>query len=271
MAWIESHQSLLHHKKTNRAIALLKCDRHKFIGHLHALWWWALDNAPDGEVGDLQAAELADAAGWPVRKADAFLSALLAVGFLEEDEAGRRLHDWSDYAGRWNNLRASRAEAGRASGRTRAQKAKEQKGGLFEQTANTRSTPTDRPTDRPNQPTAPTDLPTSAGAREKPRPPLLRIAEQSFGRMLTPMEIESLKALEEEQPYERIEYAFRVAADNKARKMRYVQAVCEGEERNGDNHERPGQARGVEADSRAPTVESELARYGPVPEFRLDP
>lgn len=46
MAWIESHQTLSRHRKTLRAAALLHVDRHKMIGHLHELWWWALDNVP---------------------------------------------------------------------------------------------------------------------------------------------------------------------------------------------------------------------------------
>src|SRR5688572_27041352 len=124
MAWIESHQSLLHHKKTNRAIALLKCNRYKFIGHLHALWWWSLDNAPDGNLSDLLPAEIADAAGWDVGKADDFVSALVSVGFIDQEDM--HLHDWREYAGRWLNLKTQRSEAGRKGCKAKAEVASKQ-------------------------------------------------------------------------------------------------------------------------------------------------
>ena len=55
MAWIESHQSLSRHRKTLAVVAELKVDRHKLIGHLHELWWWALDNATaEGALGQIQ-------------------------------------------------------------------------------------------------------------------------------------------------------------------------------------------------------------------------
>lgn len=100
MAWIESHQSLLRHKKTNRLVALLDVDRFKLIGHLHALWWWALDNVPaDGDLGDLSNAEIALAAEWP-GPADDWVTALEESGFIDTTPDGRFLHDWYDYAGR---------------------------------------------------------------------------------------------------------------------------------------------------------------------------
>ena len=45
MAWIEVHQSLRGHKK-------LKCEAHA-IGYLVCLWMWALDNAPDGNLEEI--------------------------------------------------------------------------------------------------------------------------------------------------------------------------------------------------------------------------
>ena len=66
-----------------------------------------------------------------------------------------------------------------------------------------------------------------------PRLPLIMIFERGFGRPLSPMEIESIQALEEEQPYERIEYAVRQAAELNKRSVRYVQRTCEGIEADG--------------------------------------
>lgn len=120
MAWIEAHQSLLTHRKTNRAIALLKCDRNKFIGHLFQLWWWCLDNAPDGNFGDLLPEEIAGAAGWPVKTGDAFVRALVASGFFDEDgDDGLRLHGWEEYTSRLMARREAGRKGGLASGEAR--------------------------------------------------------------------------------------------------------------------------------------------------------
>lgn len=100
MAWIESHQSLLKHRKTMRMVVLLAVDRFKLIGHLHALWWWALDNVPmDGDLGDLTDEEIAMGAEWD-GDAAAFAAALTAAGFINVREDTRVLHDWYDYAGK---------------------------------------------------------------------------------------------------------------------------------------------------------------------------
>ena len=50
MAYIETHQSLLTHRKTLRLGRLLGMDRFCVCGRLMALWCWALDNAPDAGV-----------------------------------------------------------------------------------------------------------------------------------------------------------------------------------------------------------------------------
>ena len=107
MAWIESHQSLLTHRKTLRATALLRIERHKLIGHLHALWWWGLDNATDnGNLGKVLDEEIAEAAGWPAKRAEQFVSVLVEAGFLDRDGSKLGLHDWWEYAGKLNAKRA---------------------------------------------------------------------------------------------------------------------------------------------------------------------
>src|SRR5690606_32242764 len=95
MAWIESHQSLLKHRKLFGALRILTrdqrstagrpavgtpVDRFKLIGHLHALWWWGLDNADiDGNLGDVDAYQIAAAAEWD-GDPKLFLEALLDCG-----------------------------------------------------------------------------------------------------------------------------------------------------------------------------------------------
>lgn len=103
MAWIESHQSLARHPKLLRLARLLKVNKAQAIGHLHLLWWWTLDYAPDGDVSAFSSCELGAAAEWP-RKADDFVAALREAGWVDADN---RIHDWQEYAGR---LLASRAK-----------------------------------------------------------------------------------------------------------------------------------------------------------------
>jgi hypothetical protein len=111
MAWIESHQSLSRHKKTLRLCAELKTDRHKVLGHLHELWWWGLDNADTyGAIGHTSNEVLAEAAGWPLSKAESWVGALVHAGFIDATDDGLVLHDWYDYAGKLNEQRSRNKE-----------------------------------------------------------------------------------------------------------------------------------------------------------------
>lgn len=122
MAWIESHQSLSKHRKTLRAAALLQVNRHLLIGHLHELWWWALNNVPaDGYLGDLTDEEIAQGADWPGDPTE-FVRALTEAGFIDETENGRYLHDWHDYAGKYLEQRARDAERKRAERRRKLER-----------------------------------------------------------------------------------------------------------------------------------------------------
>ena len=67
--------------------------------------------------------------------------------------------------------------------------------------------------------------------------PVVRAFERCFGRLLSPMEIEQIKALDEEHPRERIDYALREASELAKRSVRYVQRICENQAVNGDNHD----------------------------------
>src|SRR3990167_3521492 len=65
--------------------------------------------------------------------------------------------------------------------------------------------------------------------------PVVRAFERCFGRLLSPMEIENIKALDEEHPRDRIDYALRETAALGKRSVRYVQRVCETQAQAGDN------------------------------------
>jgi hypothetical protein len=96
MAWIESHQSLGTHLKLRRLAKELRIHRAQAIGHLQFLWWWALDNAPKGDLSALSSAEIEEAAEWPGPK-DVFVDALRMHRWLDADGM---IHDWDEYAGR---------------------------------------------------------------------------------------------------------------------------------------------------------------------------
>jgi DnaD/phage-associated family protein len=98
MAWIESHQSLATHRKLLTAASMLHCDKYKLMGHLHALWYWALDNAEDGDLSSVDDGVIAIASGWPLRRSAEFVGVLTTVCFIDPNP--RRLHDWGDYAGK---------------------------------------------------------------------------------------------------------------------------------------------------------------------------
>ena len=74
--------------------------------------------------------------------------------------------------------------------------------------------------------------------RENVVVPVVRAFERSFGRLLSPTEIESIRHLDGEHPRDRIDYALREAAELNKRSVRYVQSICENQSTNGDNHDR---------------------------------
>ena len=96
MAWIESHQSLGRHPKLIELAKHLNCGLPQAVGHLHYLWWWSLDYAPDGYLGKFSHEIIAGAALWDETKVS-FVDSLLKSGFLDSDFY---LHDWHDYAGK---------------------------------------------------------------------------------------------------------------------------------------------------------------------------
>lgn len=98
MAWIESHQELRGHWKTKRAARLLHVSEPEVVGHLHYLWWWALDYAETGDLTRFEPDVLADAAGW-VDDPEELLEALVASELLDRTDGQLLLHDWDDYAG----------------------------------------------------------------------------------------------------------------------------------------------------------------------------
>ena len=95
--WIESHQNLRNHPKTIELAAELNLKQHCVIGHLHCMWWWALDYAPDGDLTAFSDRVIAYAAEYE-GKPEVFVNALIKSGFLEEYDGNIYIHDWADYS-----------------------------------------------------------------------------------------------------------------------------------------------------------------------------
>ena len=85
------------------------------IGHLVCLWLWTLDNAPDGDLSEMDDATIAYGADFPEERAEEFVKALQKARFLD----GKCIHNWEEYAGRLIAIRESNGE--------RARKARERK------------------------------------------------------------------------------------------------------------------------------------------------
>lgn len=114
MAWIESHQELARHPKTKKLARLLGVSLPAAVGHLHFLWWWAMDYAQDGDLSRYDAYDIADACGWE-GDPEKILSALIESGFIDQTEEGLFIHDWDDYAGRLIEKRKANTERKRKS------------------------------------------------------------------------------------------------------------------------------------------------------------
>jgi DnaD/phage-associated family protein len=114
MAWIESHQDLPKHWKTKRLMRILNISGPLAVGHLHFLWYWAVDYAQDGEITQYTPYDIADASGWE-GDAEAFFNALIEAGFIDVIDDRYFLHDWYDYAGKLIEYRKKDAERKRKS------------------------------------------------------------------------------------------------------------------------------------------------------------
>lgn len=99
MAWIESNQELGRHPKTKKLARLLGISTVTAVGHLHFLWWWALDYVQDGLLSKYDEFDIAEACMWEGDE-KLFVNALIKARFIDETENGLVIHDWFDYAGR---------------------------------------------------------------------------------------------------------------------------------------------------------------------------
>lgn len=87
------------------------------MGHLHGLWFWALDFAQDGDIGRYDPEEIADAVLWD-GNAQGFMDALVSSDFADKTSDGIKIHDWNEYAGKLLERRAADRLRKRGSAKT---------------------------------------------------------------------------------------------------------------------------------------------------------
>lgn len=108
MDWIRIDTGAPDHPKVRRLARKLAIPVAVAVGHLVTFWAWCGRQREDGWLGDLEAEDIADAAGW-TGDAEAFVAALRAAGLIDDAENGAELHDWLAYQGK--NARAAALHA----------------------------------------------------------------------------------------------------------------------------------------------------------------
>ena len=98
--WFQVFADLPGHIKIGKLRDGLKLkNRYEAVGLIVCIWSWAAVHAPSGELTEVSAQDLADAAGWR-KSAKSFMEALVAAGFVDrEEDGGLALHDWDGHQG----------------------------------------------------------------------------------------------------------------------------------------------------------------------------
>lgn len=114
MAWIESHQEVVHHPKTRKLALRLGIQKHAAVGLLHCLWHWAVAYAHDGDLTSYTDEDIALGSEWE-DDPKTFVDVLVECGWIDRDGEVVTLHDWDEYAGRLIDRRKANAERKRMS------------------------------------------------------------------------------------------------------------------------------------------------------------
>ena len=113
MAWFEFHAKVLRHRKTLRLASRLDVTRAHAAGILACIWGECIDQAEDGDLSDLEPAELEYWTDYP--DGARLLDALIETRWLDRDGDAVVVHDWYDYAGKYAEKRRADAERKRKS------------------------------------------------------------------------------------------------------------------------------------------------------------
>ena len=113
MAWIKSEQALGSHPKLRLLAKELDITIPETIGHLHLMWWWAVDYAEDGDVSRYK--DFIPFAAQFEGDPDKFIKALVKHGWLDKVDDKLIIHDWLEYTGALIEIRQKDAERKRKS------------------------------------------------------------------------------------------------------------------------------------------------------------
>jgi hypothetical protein len=103
--WIQSKVAIRDHPKIKRAARILGLSIPQMIGHLHLLWWWAMEYAQDGVISDYDDDDIAMAVLWD-GDGEEFINALIncgtknRCGLVDVTEDGDKvIHNWQQHCG----------------------------------------------------------------------------------------------------------------------------------------------------------------------------
>jgi hypothetical protein len=94
VAWIASHQQMRTDPLVGRLARKLAIGRAQALGHLHLLWWWCIDHAPNGDLSPFEPEDVAEAAEWE-GDPEVFVAGLRESGWLVEG----KIAGWEQRAG----------------------------------------------------------------------------------------------------------------------------------------------------------------------------
>lgn len=97
--WIKLHQGITRHRKIIHLASILGVHRAQAAGHMAALWTWALDNAPDGDLSAIVTQAIGMGAEWD-HDPDTFTDAAVLAGLLDRTAETLTIHNWLRYAGK---------------------------------------------------------------------------------------------------------------------------------------------------------------------------
>lgn len=101
MAWISVHQHIKG-KKLRDFAKDMKVHRAEALGLLVSLWLWGLDNADrDGNIGDVDAKEIAEACMYEGKRYGSLVAALIKNRWLDAGDDNLIIHDWDTWQDAW--------------------------------------------------------------------------------------------------------------------------------------------------------------------------
>jgi hypothetical protein len=120
--YLRIDEGFLEHPKTKRFCRLVG-DRNGAV-YLLRLWTWALNCAPEGDITDAEPEDIEDTIRWR-GGAGACYEALVSVGFVDEHDGCRTIHNWNQWVGGDLTKMEEASAAKREAARMRKQRERE--------------------------------------------------------------------------------------------------------------------------------------------------